>query len=83
MDARQRGGPLGAEHGHGAARARDLFEARQARLNMTTTRRRRASRHDQTYDAREDAIATSPEKQSTIADAIARARARRASRENE
>ena len=65
-----------------ATRARELFEARQARLNMTTTRRRRASRHDQTYDAREDAIATSPEKQSTIADAIARAKARRAARED-
>ncbi len=65
-----------------ATRARELFEARQARLNMTTTRRRRASRHDRTYDAREDAIATSPEKQSTIADAIARAKARRAARED-
>ena len=30
----------------------------------------------------EDAIATSPEKQSTIADAIARAKARRAARED-
>ena len=63
-----------------AERARELFEARQARLNRKTTRRRRASRHDTTVDAREDAAAGSQEKKSTIADAIARAKAKRATR---
>ena len=70
--------PVDAER---ADRARRLFEARQKRLNRTSSRRRRASRHEATYDAREDAIATSPEKQSTIRDAIARAKARRAARD--
>lgn len=64
-----------------AARARELFEARQARLNRKTTRQRRASRHDATVDAREDAAAGSADKKSTIADAIARAKAKRAERE--
>lgn len=63
-----------------AARARRLFEARQKRLNQRTTRKRRANRHDATYDAREDAIATSGAKKSTIADAIARAKAKREQR---
>ncbi|MES1926490.1 RnfABCDGE type electron transport complex subunit B [Salinisphaera sp. T31B1] len=62
-----------------AARARELFEARQKRLNRTTTRRRRASRHEATVDAREDAVAGSAAKKSTIADAIARAKAKRES----
>jgi len=60
-----------------AARARQLFEARQQRLNRRTTRRRRTTRHEETVDAREDAIATSAAKKSTIADAIARAKAKR------
>ncbi|MDA3921870.1 MAG: RnfABCDGE type electron transport complex subunit B [Salinisphaera sp.] len=64
-----------------AARARRLFEARQKRLNRKTTRRRRKSRHDATIDAREDAAAGSAAKKSTIVDAIARAKARRAERE--
>jgi len=65
-----------------AARSRELFEARQKRLNRKTTSRRRASRHDTTVDAREDAIATSAAKKSTIADAIGRAKARREQRES-
>ncbi|ERJ19772.1 electron transporter RnfB [Salinisphaera shabanensis T35B1] len=64
-----------------AARARQLFEARQKRLNRQTSRRRRTTRHEATVDAREDAVATSDAKKSTIADAIARAKARRAGRE--
>lgn len=64
-----------------AARARRLFEARQKRLNQRTTRQRRRSRHDATVDAREDAAATSAAKKSTIADAIARARAKREQRD--
>lgn len=60
-----------------AARARELFEARRRRLNQKTTRRRRSNRHDATVDAREDAAAGSADKKATIADAIARAKARR------
>lgn len=59
-----------------AARARRLFQARQRRLNRSTTRRRRHSRHDSTYDARQESAA----KQSTLADAIARAKAKRQQR---
>lgn len=66
--------PIDAER---ADRARHLFEARQKRLNHQTTRRRRSNRHDTTVDAREDAAAGSAAKKSTIADAIARAKARR------
>ncbi|MES1955759.1 RnfABCDGE type electron transport complex subunit B [Salinisphaera hydrothermalis] len=71
--------PIDAER---AARARQLFEARQKRLNRRTTRKRRANRHEATHDAREDAAATSAAKKSTIADAIARARAKRTQRQD-
>ena len=64
-----------------AARARELFEARQKRLNRQTTRRRRTNRHDATVDAREDAAAGAEAKKSTIADAIARAKAKREQRD--
>lgn len=64
-----------------AARARELFEARQKRLNRQTTRRRRTNRHEATVDAREDAVATSGAKKSAIADAIARAKAKREQRD--
>jgi len=64
-----------------AAEARRNFEARQTRLNHSTTRRRRTSRHDTTVDAREDAAAGSAAKKSTIADAIARAKAKRTERQ--
>jgi len=63
-----------------ADRARQLFEKRGKRLNQSTTRKRRKNRHDPTYDARKDAEATSAAKKSTIADAIARAKARREQR---
>lgn len=69
--------PIDAER---AARARRLFEARQKRLNHHTSRRRRHSRHEPTRDAREDAVATSAAKKATIADALARARAKRMER---
>jgi len=64
-----------------AERAKRLFEARQQRLNRKTTRRRRATRHEDTVDAREDAAAGSAAKKSAIADSIARAKARRAERD--
>jgi electron transport complex protein RnfB len=69
--------PIDAER---AARARKLFTARQRRLNRRPTRQRRTSRHDKTYDARQDAIATAPAKKATIAAAVARAKAKRAQR---
>ena len=56
------------------AARRELFEARR---RQKTTRRRRSNRHDATVDAREDAAAGSADKKATIADAIARAKARR------
>lgn len=65
--------PVDAER---AARARRLFQARQKRLNQNTTRRRRHSRHDPTHDARQESAA----RQSTLADAIARAKAKRQQR---
>lgn len=60
-----------------ADHARDLFEARQKRLNQQLSRGRRATRHDQTVDASEDAADNTAAKQSTIADAVARAKAKR------
>lgn len=72
--------PARAVDAERAERARRLFDARQKRLNRTTTRQRRRNRHDPTYDAREDAAAGSAAKKSTIADAIARARAKREQR---
>lgn len=64
-----------------AEHARELFEARMQRLNQSTSRRRRADRHEATVDGRNDASAEgeSSRKKAVIGDAIARARARRES----
>lgn len=69
--------PTGQIDAERAAAARRHFEARQARLHRRTSRQRRASRFDATVDASEEAALGSTTKKSTIADAIARAKAKR------
>ena len=70
--------PIDAER---AATARRHFQARQARLNRRTSRQRRTERHEATTEASDTDDATRAARKSTVADAIARARARRGRRE--
>jgi electron transport complex protein RnfB len=72
--------PARASDGQRAARARSLFEARQKRLNRNKTHRRQASGFATAGDTREDTETGSAAKKTLIAEAIARAKAKREQR---